>query len=67
MAIIAEGVTSNGTRYIIRDDCIAPRGSARERQIIEDQRRAAYDILKGWAECHGMQEDGHGNDERRGA
>lgn len=56
--IIAEGVTSNGCRYIIRDDCIAPRGSELERRHIEAQRRAAYDILKGWAERQQSNEAG---------
>ncbi len=63
---IANGVTRNGCRYIIRDDSMAPRGSELERHHIETQRRAAYDILKGWAE-HGMQENRNGDDERRGA
>ena len=64
--VIAEGVTSSGVRYRICDDCMARRGTPEYERAAERQRRAAYNILKGWAE-HGMQEDGHGNDERRGA
>ena len=61
--IIAEGVTSNGCRYIIRDDCLAPRGSELERWHIEAQRRAAYDILKGWAERQQGLDDAQGQTE----
>ena len=52
MAIVAEGVTSNGFRYFIHDDYMAARGSEEERRVIEMQRRAAHNILKGWAERH---------------
>ena len=44
--IVATGVTSNGVEYAIDDRYMAPRGSELERRIIEEQRRAAYEILK---------------------
>ena len=43
--IVATGVTSNGVEYAIDDRYMAPHGSELERRIIEEQRRAAYEIL----------------------
>lgn len=51
--IIAQGVTSNGVRYTIHDDCAAPKGSAEEAQIIQEQRRIAYKIMCREAEERG--------------
>ena len=44
--IVATGVTSNGVEYAIDDRYMAPPGSDLEHRIIEEQRRAAYEILK---------------------
>ena len=44
--IVATGVTSKGVEYAIDDRYMAPPGSDLERRIIEEQRRAAYEILK---------------------
>ena len=64
MAVIAEGVTSNGVRYRICDDCMARRGTPEYERAAERQRRAAYDILRGWAERHEGEEGNHGHDDR---
>lgn len=59
MAVIASGVTSNGVRYRICDDCMLTPGTDEWKAAVEHQRRVAHDILKGWAEHDADQtEDG---------
>lgn len=50
MAVIATMVTRNGVTVRVHDDCMAPHGSEAEARIIEEQRRAAYNILREAAE-----------------
>lgn len=59
--IIAQGVTPQGVRYIVHDDCIAPKGSAEEARVIAEQRRAAYEILRRAAKREARE---HGSDRR---
>ena len=53
MAIIATIRAPNGVLVRIHDDAMAPRGSEEERQVIEEQRRAARDILDAYARRNG--------------
>lgn len=46
MAVIATMVTRNGVTVRVHDDCMAPHGSEAEARIIEEQRRAAYNIMR---------------------
>lgn len=61
--IVAEYTTSSGVRVTVHDDYMAARGSMEEQRAIEEQRRAAHDILVGCAtktkgEAHERYEDG---------
>lgn len=48
--VIFTGVTSRGVRYSIDDAYMAKPGTEQERRVIEDQRSAAYEILRRAAE-----------------
>ena len=50
--IILKGTTTSGVEYVIDDRYMAPRGSDVERSVMDEQRLAAYDILKKYAERH---------------
>ena len=56
--VVAEIRTSSGVLVRIHDDCMAPRGSELERQRIEAQRRAAYEILMARARMEAKKENG---------
>lgn len=43
--IVCEYKTPSGATVCIHDDYMAPRGSEQEKRIIEEQRRAAHEIL----------------------
>jgi len=45
--IIRRGITSGGVRYAIDDSQICAHDTDEERAVINDQCRAAYEILKG--------------------
>ena len=51
--IVFVGKAPNGATVKINDGMCAARGSEQERRIIEEQRRAAYDILRAEAERKG--------------
>ena len=44
--IVEQGITSGGVRYIIRDDCAAPRESEEGRRRAEEQCRIASEIMR---------------------
>lgn len=46
MAVIQTVIAKNGTVVRIHDDACAIPGSEQEKRIIEDQRRAAWEIMK---------------------
>lgn len=57
--VIYTGITDSGVRYSIDDSYAAPKGSLEEARVIQEQRRAAYDILVAWAMKHeGRDDDG---------
>ena len=45
--IVYTGKAPNGATVMIDDSMCARKGSDEERRIIEDQRQAAYNILRG--------------------
>ena len=63
--IVASMVTSSGAAVNIHNDRMAAPGSERERAVTADQRRAAYEILKGGARNDRGQKEAHGDDQRR--
>lgn len=56
--VVAEYRTAGGALVRIHDDCMVPRGSEEERQRIEAQRRAAYEILMARARMEAKKENG---------
>ena len=57
--IVAQGVTAGGVRYRVFDDSAAPQGSAEGARRVDEQRRAAWMILRAEAEWEeiGNEED----------
>ena len=45
MAVIATYVTKRGVTVRVCDDCMARRGTPEYDRIVDEQRRAAYNIL----------------------
>lgn len=52
--------TSAGVTVRIHSERMATPGSAEERQIIEDQRRAAFEIMKGGKQGDALRAAGSG-------
>lgn len=53
MAVIATYTTRNGVTVRVHDDCMARRGTPEYDRIVDEQRRAAYTILRRAAQCEG--------------
>lgn len=52
--IVQTGKAANGATVMIDDGMCARKGSEDERRIIEEQCRAAYNILRGLTEGRGI-------------
>ena len=65
--IVAQGVTAGGVRYRVFDDSAAPRGSAEGARRVDEQRRAAWMILRAEAEMEEEHEEDHAGRTASGA